>query len=384
MITKEEGYAFIDAHRDSMMKLWEELVNVDCGSDYKEGVDRVVEKVAGCLEKIGGRTRIVENEKAGNMLVSEFGDMSKPFVILTGHLDTVFNRIGTAKERPFTVKDGTAYGPGVLDMKGGIVILLHALQALAEKGYDRHPIKVILVGDEEIAHINSNASDFIMEEAKGAFAAFNFETGFMDDSLVVARKGVVRFEMEAFGRGAHVGNDPQNGRSAIKELAHKVLDIEALTDWDKEVNLNVGVIEGGTVANAVPAYAKMICDMRYSDPAIVPEKMAQFQAICDKVYVPDVVTKMKVTSQMPPMVCIDGGMELFDFVKGVYEEEGFGSPKAIKVGGGSDSSYTTAAGVPTVCAMGVKGGHNHTVEEFADVESLFMRAKLLIAVLLKL
>lgn len=128
----------------------------------------------------------------------------------------------------------------------------------------------------------------------------------------------------------------------------------------------------------------MICDMRYTTPEIVPEKLAQFKAIADKVYVQGVTTKLEIISEMPPMVYLDTSKELFELVKAIYEEEDFGHPKAITVGGGSDSAYTTAAGIPTMCAMGVKGARNHTVEEFADVESLFMRAKLMIAILLRL
>lgn len=384
MSVKEKCFSYIDSKREEMISLWEELVNIDSGSDYKDGVDTVINQVGDILSNIGGNTRIVDNPKAGNMLVSEFGDTSKPFIILLGHLDTVFNKAGTAQERPFTIKDGKAFGPGTLDMKGGIVILLYVLSALKQINYSRYPVKVILLGDEETAHVNSNAVNFMAKEVQGAIAAFNFETGFMDDSIVTARKGVMRFSIETFGRSAHVGNDPENGRSAIKELAHKILDIEALTDWSRGINLNVGVIEGGTVANAAPAYAKMICDMRYTTPEIVPEKLAQFKAITDKIYVQDVTTKMEIISEMPPMVYLDKSKELFELVKTIYEEEGFGHPKAITVGGGSDSAYTTAAGIPTMCAMGVKGARNHTVEEFADVESLFMRAKLMIAILLKL
>ena len=149
-------------------------------------------------------------------------------------------------------------------MKGGVTLAIHALQALQSVGFDKYGVKVILAGDEEVGHKHSDFAGKMMEEAKGAAYAFNFETGFMDDSLVLARKGVYCFAMEAFGRGAHVGNAPEEGRSAIKELAYKILDIEALTDWSKGLNLNVGVIEGGTVHNSAPAYAKMIVDMRFT------------------------------------------------------------------------------------------------------------------------
>ena len=378
---KENAFAYIDAHRSEMLKMWEDLVMTPSGSANKADVDAIIAKAADILTGMGGKTRIKEFTDAGNALVSEFGDCeNKPFVVFVGHLDTVFSDPEETKKRPFTIKDGTAYGPGVLDMKGGITIAIHALQALQSVNFDKYAVKVIIAGDEEVGHKYSAFGDFAMKEAKGAAAAFNFETGFMDDSLVLARKGVYCFAMEAFGRGAHVGNAPEEGRSAIKEL----LDIEALTDWSKGLNLNVGVIEGGTVHNSAPAYAKMIVDMRFTDPAMLEAMKAKFQEINDKVYVDGVTCKMTPVSLMQPMVELESSKELFELVKKVYEQEGFGSPKAITVGGGSDSAYTTMVGVPTVCAMGVKGGRNHTVDEFANVESLFMRAKLMCAVMLAL
>ena len=385
MNEKEQAFAYIEGHRDAMMKMWEDLVMTPSGSANKADVDAIIAKAADILTGMGGKTRIKEFTDAGNALVSEFGDCeNKPFVVFAGHLDTVFSDPEETKKRPFTIKDGTAYGPGVLDMKGGITIAIHALQALQSVNFDKYAVKVIIAGDEEVGHKYSAFGDFAMKEAKVSAAAFNFETGFMDDSLVLARKGVYCFAMEAFGRGAHVGNAPEEGRSAIKELAYKILDIEALTDWSKGLNLNVGVIEGGTVHNSAPAYAKMIVDMRFTDPAMLEAMKAKFQEINDKVYVDGVTCKMTPVSLMQPMVELESSKELFELVKKVYEAEGFGSPKAITVGGGSDSAYTTMVGVPTVCAMGVKGGRNHTVDEFADVESLFMRAKLMCAVMLAL
>lgn len=385
MTAKEKAFAYIDEHRSNMMKMWEDLVMMDSGSANKDQVDAIIAKVAGILTEMGGKTRIIEHENAGNMLVSEFGDcQNKPFVIFTGHLDTVFSDRDTTKKRPFTIKDGTAYGPGVLDMKGGVTLAIHALQALQSVGFDKYPVKVILAGDEEVGHKYSTFGKTMMAESKGALYAFNFETGFMDDSLVLGRKGCYCFAMEAFGRSAHVGNAPQDGRSAIKELAYKILDLEALTDWSKGLNVGANVIEGGTVHNAAPAYAKVIVDMRFEDPALLEPMKAKFQEINDKVYVDGVTCKITPISTLLPMVRLASSEKLFELVKKVYEEEGFGSPKAITVGGASDSAFTTAVGVPTICAMGIKGGRNHTVDEFADVQSLFMRAKLIIAVMLAL
>ena len=380
---KQKAYEVIDENQENMLKLWQTMVNTESGPGCKEGVDKVGSLLADFFASIGGKNRFHKFSEAGNMLISEFGDCSKPFIILTGHMDTVF-KSGTTTERPFKIEDGKAYGPGVLDMKGGIVILSYALKALKEAGWDSYPVKVVLLGDEEVGHADSNAPSKIVEEAQGAFAAFNFETGFLDNGIVVERKGMYQFQIEVFGRGAHVGNDPENGRSAIKEMAHKILDIENLTDWEKGNTFNVGVITGGTVCNATPAYCKIICDMRFKNASYLPAVKKQLQDIVDKVYVKDTTTKLTEILEFNPMLRLDGSMKLFDFVRDVAASEGFGELTPKAVGGASDCGYTTSAGVPSCCAMGVQGGRNHTVEEFAVVDTLFSRAKLLIAILSKI
>ena len=154
---KENPFAYIDAHRSEMLKMGEELVSIDSGSDYKPGVDKVVAKVAGILTDMGGKTRIVEHENAGNAVVSEFGDCkTRPVIVLTGHLDTVFSDPETTKKRPFTIKEGRAYGPGALDMKGGVTLAIHGLQALQNAGFDKYAFKVVFAGDEETGHKNSD------------------------------------------------------------------------------------------------------------------------------------------------------------------------------------------------------------------------------------
>lgn len=380
---REKAWAAIDADHENMLELWKELVNVDCGTANKAGVDSVAKKLEAILQGLGFKTRQVQFAKAGNMLIGELGDMTKPFVILTGHMDTVF-KDGTAAERPFTIKEGKAYGPGCLDMKGGIVIFLSALKALLAQGYKEHPLKVILAGDEENGHANSNADEVFMSESKGAFAAFNFETGFEDGGLVVERKGVWQFTLEAYGRSAHVGNDPENGRSAIMEICHKAIDVNALTDWETGCTFNVGIIEGGTVSNAVPAYAKIKCDMRYNDYKYVAEMKKKVQAIADKQYVPDTKTVFTSLTEFRNMQQVAGTQTLFELVRAAAVEMGLPAPTPKAVGGGSDSAYTTAVDVPTICAMGVQGARNHTAEEYAVVSTLFDRAKLLVAVLTKI
>ena len=383
-LQKEAAFRFIDAHREEMQALWRELVMMESGSGYKAGVDAVAVRLKKELDDCGATTQIVAFEEAGNMLVGAVkGDAGKAPVLFIGHMDTVFKQ-GTVEKRPFTIQDGKAYGPGVLDMKGGIVTFLYAIKALKAAGYDTRPIKVLLAGDEEVGHLHSTAADVFMAEAKGAAAAFNCETGFVDDGIVVGRKGTAQFSVEVKGVSAHAGNDPENGRNAILELSHKIIAIQALTDWNDGTTYNVGVIQGGSVPNAVPDYAKIDIDVRYRNPEDLPGITKQLEDIGAKTYVEGTSTTVIMKNGFKPMKTTEAGKELFQLVKTVYEENGFGAPYEKYVGGGSDSAYSVLAGVPTVCAMGVKGARNHSPEEYAVVETLFERAKLLSACVLKL
>ena len=369
--------SYVDAHREEMVSFWQEIVNMESGSQNKAGIDAVAARLGQALASEGAAVKIVEMEKAGNMLVAEVGaGRNKPAVLFMGHMDTVFP-LGTVAKRPFTIRDGKAYGPGALDMKGGIVAALFAIKALNAAGYTDRPLKVILAGDEEIAHANSNAAEVFMQEAKGAAAAFNCETGFVDDAIVTGRKGTAVFTLEVKGVAVHAGNEPENGRSAILEISHKVIDIQNLTNWEQGTTFNVGVIEGGIVPNAVPGYAKIVVDIRYQDPALLPDIERQLAEVAAKQYVPDTTTTLTQTPGIAPMQTTDGVKQLFEVVKKTYAEMGLGTPYGKYVGGGSDSAYSVMAGVPTVCAMGVKGGRNHSPEEFAVVDTLYERAKLL-------
>ena len=384
MEQKNQAFQFIDDRRSEMVSLWQEVVNMEGGPHEKTGIDAVATRFKAVLDDVGAVSRTVEFENAGNMLIAELGNQAaKPGIIFMGHMDTAI-ATGAIARQPFTINDGKAYGPGVLDMKGGIVAFLYVIKALQSIGYNARPIKVILAGDEEVLHARSNAPDVFLKEAAGYAAAFNTETGFVDNGIVVGRKGVARFMMEVKGVAAHAGNDPENGRSAILEMAHKIIAIQKLTDWEKGISFNVGVMQGGKTSTAVPDYAKIDIDVRYKDPDDLPWILEQLQAVGANTYVDGTTTEVVFMEGIKPMKTTEGVLQLFELVKKSSEENGFGTPYAKYVGGASDSAYSIIAGVPTVCSMGVKGGRNHSPEEFAVVDSLFERAKLMIACVLNM
>ena len=378
---KEDVFAYIDDHKAQMMDLWQDLVNQDSPASYREGVDLVAKRVFKELEEAGASTRWDEEGKA---LIAEIPGDSRAPVLLLGHMDTVFP-VGEAARRPFTVEGSRVTGPGALDMKGGVAVMLSALKALHSAGFSGRPLKVILVSDEEIAHNGSKATVMLQREARGCAACFNCETGYEDNSLVIGRKGGVVFKAAVHGIAAHAGNNPRQGRSAIWEMAKKIDDIQNMTDWDKGITFNVGTIKGGTVSNAIPDYCEVEGDIRFQDPDISPLVKEELLKVLNHTYIEGTKTELLLYHEgMLPMKMTEENRKLFEFVKKTGEENGIPVSEGKLVGGGSDSGYVVYAGVPTVCAMGVKGRFNHTRDEYALKDSLFERAKLLGAVILKM
>lgn len=378
---KEDVFVYIDDHKAQMMDLWQDLVNQDSPASYREGVDLVAKRVFKELEEAGASTRWDEEGKA---LIAEIPGDSRAPVLLLGHMDTVFP-VGEAARRPFTVEGSRVTGPGALDMKGGVAVMLSALKALHSAGFSGRPLKVILVSDEEIAHNGSKATVMLQREARGCAACFNCETGYEDNSLVIGRKGGVVFKAAVHGIAAHAGNNPRQGRSAIWEMAKKIDDIQNMTDRDKGITFNVGTIKGGTVSNAIPDYCEVEGDIRFQDPDISPLVKEELLKVLNHTYIEGTKTELLLYHEgMLPMKMTEENRKLFEFVKKTGEENGIPVSEGKLVGGGSDSGYVVYAGVPTVCAMGVKGRFNHTRDEYALKDSLFERAKLLGAVILKM
>lgn len=368
---------YIDGHRDAMIDFWRQLVQIESGSANKAGVDAVAHRVQEELDTIGAHTEIHEMKRAGNMLVSVLNeDVPEAPVLLLGHMDTVFPD-GTVAARPFTLRDGKSYGPGVLDMKGGVTIAVFAMKALKEAGWAKRPVRLVLAGDEEVGHCDSDCDQQIMEQARGAVAAFNCESGRLGNEVVVQRKGALTYRMDVTGIAAHAGNEPEKGRSAILEVAHKVIAIQNLTDWQQGTTYNVGVISGGTVANAVPDTASILIDVRYLKKEYVLNIEAKLQDVAHTTYVNGTKTSLTRLSCCIPMERMTETDGLLAKVQDAYASFGMPRPSGITVGGGSDSAYTVAAGVPTICAMGVEGSRHHSPEEYASVESLYARAKAL-------
>lgn len=368
---------YVERHRQEMIDLWEKLVNIDSGTANGDGVREVCTVLRKEMSAIDMQTKVIESGPTGPVLVGEWNrEANTAPIILIGHMDTVFPD-GTAKETPFRIdEEGRAYGPGVLDMKAGLVIAIYAVKALQTIGYGKHPIKCVFAGDEEKIHVKSNAKAILAEEMKGAAAAFNFETGYLDDGLVVGRKGGGMAVLTVHGVAVHSGIAPEKGRSAILEMSHKIVELESKNNLQRGKLINCGEITGGTNSNTIPGECQVVIAFRFPSADIRDEIVADLQTAAAKTHVKGTNAQVNIKAMMECMESTEGVLSLFEHVKRTAEECGYGAVHAFTVGGVSDSGIAVTEGVPAVCAMGVKGSGNHTAEEFAVVESLFSRTLL--------
>ena len=366
----------IEAKYDKMVRFLETLVNIDSGNDCPEGVAKVARIVGDKLQEMQFDVEYLEYPGACTHLLAKRKGNGDKEVMIIGHMDTLFP-VGTAAARPFTIKDDKAYGPGVLDMKGGITIALFALEALYESGWNDKNITVFFAGDEEFAHPKTNAPELFEKYARGKDAVFNMETASAGQAVLVGRKGNIHPELIVKGISAHAGADLNKGASAIVELAHKIIAVNNLTDFNRGLTFNCGVIKGGTVANAVADSASVVIDMRYLTVADGEYGIESLRKIAAQSVVPGTTTEVaNLRERFTPMEVTEGNLKLYEIVR----EQGrkLGLDIAKKVGGGaSDAGWTVRAGAPSICSMGALGALNHSDREYMFLAGLVERAKLL-------
>lgn len=377
-------YSFIDNNREEMISLWEEIVRLESYSREPHKVNIIGKRLKEVFENEGLSCKLVDVGNNGNTLIGLLGhDRPGKPIVFSGHMDTVFST-GTFGENLFNVVNGQVHGPGVLDMKGGIIISLYVIKALNHIGYKERPIKIIYLGDEEIGHIGSSAAELIINESVGGLCAFNMETGLMDNSLCIGRKGRIECHVTIDGVETHAGADFVSGRNAIEEMAYKIIDFQNLTNLEAGTTVSVGKIKGGTVSNAIPAHCKIEIDIRFENLDEMNKIKEQIQHVCEKTYIEGTSTLCEFVNIMAAFETTDFGIEFYNFVNEISKEYGFGEMGSKRLGGSSDASYITMAKTPVICSFGVKGHWNHTIKEFAVVESLFDRAKLIATIILNL
>jgi glutamate carboxypeptidase len=354
----------IDDRTGEMLSLLERLVNMDSGTYDKE----LVERVAGVLtDELAAAGFSVERYEAGkyarHIVASRKGSRhGSKRILLVGHMDTVF-LAGESSRRPYAVSGGKAFGPGVHDMKCGLVAAIYACRALLECGFaGLGDITILMNTDEEAGSPTSRG--LIEDAAKQADAAFVLECAYPDGSVVTARKGVGMYHLYIEGVAAHAGANPENGVSATHEMAEKILAIHALTDFSLGTTLNVGVVKAGTRSNVVADHAEAEIDLRVVTQAEA-ERVARALAAIAKPSLRGASVRLEGGLNRPPMERTDAVARLFALVRAEGDKLGMRVLER-STGGASDGNFVGAVGTPIVDGMGPQGGFAHSLDEFMD------------------
>jgi glutamate carboxypeptidase len=371
--------AFVDALRD--------MVNVDCGSFTPEGVNRIADRCQARFEEHGWTVdrrlhRPSDGEpRLGDLVIGRLHGSGGPRILMVGHTDTVFDP-GTAAERPFAISGDRATGPGVSDMKGGLLTGFFAVEVLQEAGFDAFgSITYVCNPDEEIGSPWSR--DVIRDEASRADVAFVLEGARENGDIVSSRKGVSDYTLEIVGRAAHAGVEPERGRSAILEAAHKIVALHQLNGRWPGVTVNGGVVQGGTRPNVIAERCVVEVDVRSPKEATLSQAEAAVEAIASSHTVPDVEVRLTGGKWHRPMERREGTARLARIAAEVAKDLGFELRDAA-TGGASDANTTSAAGVPTLDGLGPIGGDDHGPKEWIDVTSIAPRIALLAGIVSRL
>ena len=376
---------WLATQQDAMIALLREMVDTDSGSYNKPGIDAVGGAVQRFMTAHGIPVEVKPQQKHGDTLRAAVpwdgpAGNAGGNVVLMGHRDTVFPD-GEAQRRPFTIRDGIAYGPGVADMKAGLVMNCFVLAAFAKFGGSPAPLVGLFTGDEEIGSPEGRPE--IEAEARRARVVFNSEPGRVSGNVVTGRKGGVFSQFRITGKAAHSGGAFTDGISAIEELARKVQALHAITDLDRGITVNVGLVSGGQSVNTVAPWAEGQIDLRYVEPADRDDAMARISGIIERSYVPGTKAELTIRGEFLPLTQSAAAKKLFELYVSAAADTGFRTEGEF-TGGCADSGFTAAVGAPTICAVGPVGGKAHSPDEFLRVDSLVPRAQACARAILRL
>ena len=366
---------YFSQRTEEMLDLLRRLVELESPSTDKAATDRVGRFVADRAREAGAQVTAVPQERYGDHWLARWGEGEGGFLLLC-HLDTVWP-VGTLKERPWRVEGDRALGPGCYDDKASAAIILTALKGLRDLNIaPARPVTVLFNTDEEVGSRSSRP--LIEAEAARAAVVFCVEPARPDGSLKVWRKGTGQYVITALGRAAHAGADHERGINAIEELAHQILRLQGMTDYERGTTVNVGWMQGGTRTNIVPERAQIRVDLRVRTQA---EGVRMDEAIKGlRPVLPGARLIVEGGLSRPPMEEGPVTLEPFRRAREIGAELGI-TLTAGGSGGASDGNFTAALGVPTLDGLGAIGDGAHSVDEYVLIPSLPERAALLAALL---
>ena len=366
--------SYLREHTDDMVADLKRLIELESPTLYKPAVDELGKALAEELRGLGGAVEVIPKQEVGDVLRARWNPGEGGVAILS-HMDTVWD-VGTVAGRPTNSEGDRIYGVGAMDMKGGIVIALWALRALRElKLFPEQPITYLMNSDEETGSKHSSAE--IKAEALAHNVVFVTEPP-QDGAYKTQRKGVSQYTISVTGRASHAGADHARGINAIEEIAHQVLAVEAMTNYDIGTTANVGVISGGTRPNVVPAEAQVEINVRATTR--VNQNAIHDQIMSLQPHHPEAKLSIKGDMGVPPMERTPEIAALFKKAQATASEMGITLEEG-STGGGSDGNKTAALGVPTLDGMGIVGDGGHAITEYGEISSMPERAAIMAAML---
>jgi glutamate carboxypeptidase len=357
--------------QEEMLDLLKKLVELESPSDVPSAVHHVLLFLENYCQELGGSAEWLKDQDNKAQLKITWGTGDRKLLILA-HVDTVWP-LGEITKRPFRIEDGRAYGPGILDMKAGIVQALFAVKGYADTSLrENQQIVFLFTIDEEIGSLSSR--NWIEREAQESAAVLVVEPAGAGGRLKVSRKGWGLYELNVQGKAAHAGIDPENGASAVLELAHQILKIQSLTELSNGLNVNIGLIEGGSKPNMVAPDARALIDIRVSDRKdieLVEDFMSQLSS-----HTPGTTIRLTGGMNRPPMEQSDKNAALFALAKQAGAAMAM-NIEGVHVGGVSDGNFTSFLGVPTLDGLGAVGSGAHALDEHIVISEMIPRSKLL-------
>ena len=371
-----------EAYRGDALHLLERLVDIDSGTGNEAGLKQIGGIVADELRAAGAHVELISAAPAvGDNILATWTGTGKARILLMAHMDTVF-KDGTARATPFRIQGKRAYGPGVMDDKGGVVAGLYAMKILQKIDFRQYgQVTLLLNTNEETGSKGTRA--LIEREARRHDVTLNLEPGRPADGLVVWRKGSGTVEIDVKGKAAHAGVAPESGRNAATELAHQVLHLGKLGDSARQTTFNVTVLKAGDATNVIPDHATAFADVRVAVPEEFDRVERDLARVSADKLIPDTQVNVTLVRGFPPMPRSAATDQLAARAQAIYGE--IGRKLTLEgSGGAADASVSAGAGTPTLDGFGIVGGGIHTSDEYAEVESVVPRLYLLSRMVMEL
>lgn len=366
---------YFKKHKKEALSFLEQIVRIESYSQDKDGVNQVSNLIKQKLESNGVSCQVTENEEYGNHLTARIKGNRKGKVLLIGHKDTA-HPTGTIDEFPYRNDGERLTGPGVSDMKSGLIYMIYTILAFNEhKPRDMYDIELLFTPDEEIGSPISR--DLIENMAEDATVAFVLEPGRPDGSIVTARKGSAHLKIEVEGKAAHSGAFIEDGISANDELANKMIEIKKLSNKDKDFTINFGIINGGISNNIVSPCAMTTIHCAFWKERDFYEAYKNIQKIVQNSYIEGTKATLTGNIGMLPMENNKKNIQLYEDVVLKAAKDLDIDIVGLPTKGASEAGFTSSIGVPTICGMGPVGGRWHTKKEYLELDSFLPRMKLL-------